>query len=182
MSFQVRVKQNMQDLDNRLAAFPQLNSLEKNFGVSKLYVFLTAAGIYALFLFLNWGGFLLTNLLAFAMPAFFSINAIETTNKADDTQWLTYYLVTSFLNVIEYWSQLILYYVPVYWLLKAIFLIWLALPKFNGATIIYRHLIRPYITPHVIRICKSVSRQNAAPAPTASSFAHTTATDIPPSI
>lgn len=95
----------------QLAAFPQLNSLEKNFGVSKLYVFLTAAGIYALFLFLNWGGFLLTNLLAFAMPAFFSINAIETTNKADDTQWLTYYLVTSFLNVIEYWSQLILYYV-----------------------------------------------------------------------
>ncbi|EPY51146.1 ER membrane protein DP1/Yop1 [Schizosaccharomyces cryophilus OY26] len=178
MSMQVRIKQQMQDLDQRLASFPQLNQLEKTVGVSKLYVFLGVAGVYFLFLIFNMGGPILTNLLAFVMPAFFSIHAIETTNKSDDTQWLTYYLITSFLSVAEYWSKLILYYVPFYWLIKAVFILWLALPKFNGATVIYNYVIRPYITPHVLRMCKQASQSNSS-NPTGSTFAKSTSTDVP---
>ncbi|WBW74930.1 ER membrane protein DP1/Yop1 [Schizosaccharomyces osmophilus] len=179
MSMQVRVKQQMEDLDQRLSSFPQLNKLEKTVGVSKLYVVLGLAGVYFLFLILNMGGPILTNLLAFGMPAFFSIHAIETTNKSDDTQWLTYYLITSFMNVIEYWSNLILYYVPFYWLIKAVFLLWLALPKFNGAAIVYNYVIRPYITPHVLRMCKQASHANTSHTTGAAPYAKTTSTDIP---
>jgi len=42
--------------------------------------------------------------------AYESIRAIESTGTADDTQWLTYWVVFSFFNVIEYWSRTILYW------------------------------------------------------------------------
>jgi hypothetical protein len=42
--------------------------------------------------------------------AYESIRAIESVGTADDTQWLTYWVVFSFFNVVEYWSRTILYW------------------------------------------------------------------------
>ena len=44
------------------------------------------------------------------IAAYESIRAIESAGTVDDTQWLTYWVVFSFLNVIEYWSRTILYW------------------------------------------------------------------------
>jgi receptor expression-enhancing protein 5/6 len=37
----------------------------------------------------NLGGQLLTNFAGFVIPAYYSLSALFTTNKEDDTQWLT---------------------------------------------------------------------------------------------
>ena len=42
--------------------------------------------------------------------AYESIRAIESAGTADDTQWLTYWVVFGFFNLIEYWSRTILYW------------------------------------------------------------------------
>lgn len=49
-------------------------------------------GLTTLYFFLivfNLGGQLLTNIAGFIIPAYYSLNALFTASKADDTQWLT---------------------------------------------------------------------------------------------
>ena len=49
-------------------------------------------GLIALYFFLivfNLGGQLLTNIAGFIIPGYYSLEALFTTTKTDDTQWLT---------------------------------------------------------------------------------------------
>ncbi len=54
-------------------------------------------GLVALYFFLivfNLGGQLLTNLAGFVIPGYYSLDALFTASKADDTQWLTVCVAT----------------------------------------------------------------------------------------
>lgn len=46
--------------------------------------------------------------------------------------WLTYWVVFGFFSVIEYVSELIVYFVPMYYILKTAFLVYLMSPKCVG--------------------------------------------------
>lgn len=96
-------------------------------------------------MFLNVGGIgqLLTNLAGFVVPAYYSIVALRTSRTDDDTQLLTYWVVFAFLNVIEFWSSAILYWVPFYFLFKLVFLLYIGTPSTGGATLVYEHLVGP---------------------------------------
>lgn len=48
----------------------------------------------------------------------FSIKAIESPNKDDDTQWLTYWVVYGFFGVGEFFSDIFLSWFPFYYLCK----------------------------------------------------------------
>ncbi|KAJ3128134.1 Nucleosomal histone H3-Lys79 methylase [Physocladia obscura] len=79
------------------------------------------------------------------MPAYQSFKAIESPEKEDNIQWLTYWTVFGFLNVIEVFSDTLLYWVPFYYAFKAIFVIYLIAPQFNGAKTIYTKVLQPYL-------------------------------------
>ncbi|KAJ6264821.1 protein yop1 [Drechslerella dactyloides] len=68
--------------------------------------------------------------------------ALFTTQKADDTQWLTYWVCFSFLSVLEAGFEPT-YWVPFYYLFKFAFILWLALPQFSGAQILFRNALYP---------------------------------------
>lgn len=53
---------------------------------------------------------------AFLLP--FRIKAIESPNKEDDTQWLTYWVVYGVFSIAEFFSDLFLSWVPFYYMLK----------------------------------------------------------------
>lgn len=88
-------------------------------------------------------GEILSNIVGFVIPAYFSVLALRTRTSADDSQLLTYWIVFAFLNVLEFWSKTILYLVPFYWFLKTVFLLYIALPQTGGAVLIYNRVIRP---------------------------------------
>lgn len=48
-----------------------------------------AGALYLFLILFNLGGQLLTNLAGFVIPGYYSMNALFTSNSADDTQWLT---------------------------------------------------------------------------------------------
>ncbi|EXX60505.1 Yop1p [Rhizophagus irregularis DAOM 197198w] len=77
--------------------------------------------------------------------AYTSFKAIESTEKSDDTQWLTYWTVFGFLNIIEFFSDTILYWIPFYYLFKTVFFLWLFLPPFKGAQVLYAKFLRPFL-------------------------------------
>ena len=75
----------------QLSKYPTLNNLEKQTNVPKVYAFLGLVGTYFFLIFFNIGGQFLTNLAGFAIPSYYSLEALFSVGKADDTQWLTVY-------------------------------------------------------------------------------------------
>lgn len=81
--------------------------------------------------------------------AYRSIKALETPNKDDDTKWLTYWVVFALFSIIEYFSDIILWWFPFYWLFKCAFHIWCFAPiQNNGSIVIYNRVIRPNFLKH----------------------------------
>ena len=62
-----------------------LNNMEAQTSVPKVYVVLGVSALYFLSIFFNIGGEFLTNLAGFMIPGYYSLEALFTSGKADDT-------------------------------------------------------------------------------------------------
>ncbi|KAM5342699.1 hypothetical protein ACJ41O_013665 [Fusarium nematophilum] len=142
MSAQDKAQQYLGQLDRELSKYPALNNLEKTSGVPKAYAAIGVAALYFFLIIFNLGGQLLTNVAGFVVPGYYSLDALFTSNKEDDTQWLTYWVVFSFFTVVESFVQVV-YWFPFYYVFKFIFLLWLSLPAFKGAELIFRSFLAP---------------------------------------
>jgi len=130
-------------LDQELSKIPQLRQLESASGVKKTYIIGGVVAFTSLLIFFNVAGQLLTNLIGFAYPAYASFKAIESASKEDDVQWLTYWTVFGFFSIVETVVDTIVYWFPFYYLVKVLFLLYLYIPQFKGAEVIYRSVLRP---------------------------------------
>lgn len=54
----------------------------------------------------------------FSFTLLFRMKAIESPNKDDDTQWLTYWVVYGVFSIAEFFSDLFLSWFPFYYMLK----------------------------------------------------------------
>lgn len=144
-SAQAKAQDYLSTLDRELAKYPALNNLERTAGVPKAYAVIGLAALYFFLIIFNLGGQLLTNLAGFVIPGYYSLGALFTDNKDDDTQWLTYWVVFSFFTVIESFVNIV-YWFPFYFVFKFVFLLWLSLPMFRGADIIFRSFLAPTLS------------------------------------
>lgn len=123
----------------------QMTLIEKKTGIHGLYVIILLV-VSVLFVYLNIFDNLITNLVGTVYPAFWTMKSIETKGD-DDKQWLTYWVVFASFTIVDMFSAFIVKFVPFYFLMKIIFLIWLFMPNSHGATLVY-HLL-------VVRVFKS---------------------------
>lgn len=142
MSFQDRAQRSISQIDKELSKYPALNNLEKQTSVPKVYAFLSLVGVYFFFIFFNIGSQFLVNTAGFVIPAYYSLDALFSAGKVDDTQWLTYWVVYAFLTVLESAFNAV-YWFPFYYTFKFVFILWLALPQTGGAQIVFRSFIQP---------------------------------------
>ena len=137
-----------------------LIDLENRIKVKKSHIFLLGVTFVILGLGSGYAGQLLCNAIGFLYPSYASIKAIgktinsliviffipekctfpyflESSNKEDDTKWLIYWVVFASFSMLESFSDLIIGWMPFYWLCKCLFLVWCMSPL-NGSGIVYR--------------------------------------------
>ncbi|KAF3444955.1 hypothetical protein FNV43_RR14648 [Rhamnella rubrinervis] len=78
-------------------------------------------------------------------PLYASVRAIESPSTLDDQQWLTYWVLYSFITLFELSCWKVLAWIPIWPYVKLLFCMWLVLPIFNGAAYIYENIVRKYV-------------------------------------
>ncbi|CAG8712528.1 23209_t:CDS:2 [Racocetra persica] len=158
MDFKEKLNYFNAQADKELSKYPQLVKLEQQTNVPKTYM---AAGVVAFvftLIFFNIWGELLSDIIGWLYPAYASFKAIESKETSDDVQWLTYWTVYGFINMVEFFSDFILYWVPFYFLFKTVFFLWLLLPPFKGAQLIYTKFLRPALISYQGDIDKNINK------------------------
>jgi len=125
-----------------------LGIVEQKTTISRFNLVAGIAGVFALYLIFGHFAQLVCNAIGFLYPAYVSIKAIESHNKDDDTQWLTYWVIFALFNVLEFGAETIESYFPIYWLTKCIFVLYLYMPMTLGAQKIYHKVVRPFVMKH----------------------------------
>ncbi|EPQ30168.1 uncharacterized protein PFL1_02284 [Pseudozyma flocculosa PF-1] len=147
-------------IDKELSKYPLFNKFEQTVPVPKAYAAIGAFGLFVLLVFFNIFAGFLTNVVGFFLPAYFSMKALETPQPQDDIQWLTYWVVFGFFTFLESFSTVILYYVPWWYTIKTLAIVWLMLPQTQGAKMVYSKVLRP-----AFQTSRQTVNQPAAAAP-----------------
>ena len=90
------------------------------------------------------GGNALTTLIAFLLPAFKTFEALETEQREDDAELLTYWIVFGLIYSLDELFRYFLAFIPFYHVFRCALLIAIYSPQVNGAQIIYQKAVRPF--------------------------------------
>uniref|UniRef100_A0A914DL22 Receptor expression-enhancing protein n=1 Tax=Acrobeloides nanus TaxID=290746 RepID=A0A914DL22_9BILA len=123
-----------------------LESIERSLHCKREYVAYVGITCVALYLIFGKMAQLICNLIGFAYPAYKSVLAIRTEKKDDDVEWLTYWVVFACFTCVDCVADTFMRYLPIYWLLKVTFILYLVVPQTRGALRLYINYIDPLVT------------------------------------
>jgi len=141
-SLHARAKLHHDQLDKELSKYSYLKEFEAKTKVSKVTLVLASIAIFFILIFLNVGGQLITDLVGWLYPAYCSFKVLESSAHKESAQWLTYWTVFGFINVIEFFIDTLLHMFPFWYLFKTVFVLWMILPQFKGAEYLYKNVLR----------------------------------------
>ena len=90
-------------------------------------------------------GSLITSLVGTLYPGFSTIKAIQ--KNKNKKEWLTYWVVFGSFLIFDMFSNIIVKFIPFYFVMKILFLIWMFIPGSNGCRLVYEFLIIKVMTP-----------------------------------
>ncbi|TDZ16810.1 Receptor expression-enhancing protein 2 [Colletotrichum sidae] len=100
---------------------------------------------------------LLSSIASFLFPLFASYKALKTSDPAQLTPWLMYWVVLACALLVESWTEWILVWIPFYAYIRLLFLLYLVLPQTQGARIIYQTHVHPFLQDNEVQIEEFIS-------------------------
>lgn len=85
-------------------------------------------------------------------PSYATFKALNSQSDDDDEEWLAFWVVLGVSYFIEFWCEGLLAQLPLYWLIKIIFVLWLQLPQFRGADYLYETVMQPFFVKYEAQI------------------------------
>ena len=135
-----------QKIDSLTAHFEKVPGLamvcEKS-GVKAGYVVLGTLVVACLLVVIGLGTSTVINVVGILYPAYMSFKAIESMETDDDKQWLTYWLVFAFYSFLDRFIDYLFFWVPGYFVIKLVILIYMFFPETRGASRFYEMFARP---------------------------------------
>ncbi|SPQ26765.1 c945d759-008e-4e30-82d6-eab7f45118e1 [Thermothielavioides terrestris] len=86
---------------------------------------------------------LLSSVASILFPLFASYKALKTSDPAQLTPWLMYWVVLACVLLVESWTEWFLVWIPFYAYIRLLFLLYLVLPQTQGARLIYEEYVHP---------------------------------------
>jgi len=130
------VQNQLVSLEKQLDQVPQLQMIEEKAKVPKLFLVLGLGVLIILILALDFFGELISNLVGLVYPAYATFKALESSWQIEHQRfWLTYWLVLAVVNTVEYFTPA--HYIPLYYVFRTAFIVWLFNPSTQGALFIY---------------------------------------------
>ena len=154
-----------EELQKFIDKYPSLTKLEEKTGRTRLEIVgVTLAVLFVLLIagvFIKPLGIFMTRLFGFAYPAYKSFKAIESNDKDDDTQWLTYWCVFGVFSLIEeiFIGPKLEGVLPFYFVWKIVFLLWCYLPHTQGAELLYTEVVGPRLRDIVDKITEASKKK-----------------------
>ena len=119
----------------------QMILIQEKTGIKGIYVVIGLV-LSVIFVYLNIFDTIITNLVGTLYPAFWTIKSIENDDLQDQKNWLTYWAVFGSFILVDMFSPIIVKFIPFYFVMKILFLIWLFMPGSNGCKIIYNLIVK----------------------------------------
>lgn len=89
-----------------------MNNLSVQTGIHRAYIASIGLLFLIAFVFFGLGASVLSTVVGVAYPAYMSFLAIESPDKADDPQWLTYWVVFATFSLVETVGDILLFWFP----------------------------------------------------------------------
>ena len=130
-----------------------MKELETKTGQPAPYFFLLFSVLLIVFVSIVGGMKLLSDVLGFFYPAYMSFKSLE--SKTEDSWWLKYWVVFSTFCIVEKVFGIVLMMIPMYYILKLVFIVWMWYPSTKGALILYETALRPVAAPYLEKFSKA---------------------------
>jgi len=77
-------------------------------------------------------------------PAYASYKAVKSKNVKEYVKWMMYWIVFALFTCGETFADLFVSWIPFYYEIKIIFVLWLLSPATKGSSILYRRFVHPH--------------------------------------
>lgn len=117
-----------------------LKHLQIKSGIQKkrlLFAFLVSFTFIFFNIFAKYFSYILTTFL----PIVWTLKAIEYKESEEDKQWITFWILYSAFMLVDMLSGFITIYLPFYFFIRTLVVLWLYLPNFKGALYVYKTFI-----------------------------------------
>jgi len=91
-------------------------------------------------------------------PAYRSYKAIKNKEVREYVKWMMYWIVFAFFTTAETFADMFISWLPLYYEIKIVFLIWLLSPATKGSSILYRRFVHPRLMKHEKKIDKYIDK------------------------
>ncbi|OBZ85569.1 Receptor expression-enhancing protein 4 [Choanephora cucurbitarum] len=81
-------------------------------------------------------------------PAYICYKALKTNNQQEFRSLLTFWIVSITYLSFEYFSDIFLFWLPLYTEIKLILVLWLILPQTQGSSVFYANYLDPFLNTH----------------------------------
>jgi receptor expression-enhancing protein 5/6 len=71
---------------------------------------------------------------------------------------LVYWVLVGMIGLLETLIHIILYWIPFYYPLKAVFLVWAMHPQYEGATVIYTKFLKNHVKQNIEKVDRAMEK------------------------